>query len=245
MSYSSINLLILEDNPEESESLVRLLNSFDGGEYKIIIKTANSVLDALHIRQTYRIDAAFLDYSLDGGMFGDELIDRVDDPFGSMFVVLISGKPEDSIKEAVIYRHRQIATRIRYLPKPLKMMELQAVYISIVNHIKNRPMPYPLAYPIKKVEHYETSCGKILAMKDYVENLLKYIISICITDAHAKNEHQLLKLRLQRPITLGIIVRWFSELLAYYKKNGDNSFIPELMNVTDQLMPDGRRYLSR
>ena len=100
MEKYNYTILIADDEIEVVRLLVcefrRVAEKFNDA---IKIFEATSGSKALEIINNNPIDALVIDYHFKGGMSGDEIIERIDDPYKSILYILISSRPENEIEQ--------------------------------------------------------------------------------------------------------------------------------------------------
>ena len=187
----NINFLVVDDE-------IDIVNSFKSNLEKIGIKhkdqvtirSATNASTALKILRQEKIDAIFLDLLLEGGMSGDDLLERLPDHLNHLYIVLISSQPDDVLNEVISKQHSQLDADyfpFRYLSKPVNFSSIESEYCNIVKFLNRLPLPYPLAYGLRKIHNSETSQGKLTAIINFSETLVKYLIIILLAEANQQD----------------------------------------------------------
>jgi len=232
MLKQTFSVLIADDDKDILNSVNNYLCRF-AKQFKddIRVYCASSAAEILGIYSDIKINAIILDYHFEGGMSGDEIIDKIADPFGKTLIVLMSGRERKELEGIIIKRFRNLGDRFKFLRKPFDHLQIQAIYLEIQKHIASQPYPFTLAYAYDSFSKTTTSQGKVTALKDLVESITKYSVSILLADIlHTDKANKIkIDLLLRSGITFGAWITWLHNILEYFDKNNKVAFIPELL----------------
>lgn len=232
MLKSHLSIIVADDEKEVVNSVGDCLEEL-ARRFKdhIQIYPALSASEVLDILSKHSVDVLLLDYHFEGGMSGDEIIDRIADPFGQKLVIMMSAREKEEIEEIIIKRHVRLGTRFKFLRKPFDYLEVQDRYLEIKKFLSERPYPFPLAHVQRVLLTTSTSQGQITAMKDLIESLIKYSVSILAADlGRLYREDRLdIRIKLNFGLTLGSWLKWLQELLDYFVPLENTAFVPELI----------------
>lgn len=232
----SIELLVADDEAEVVESISQQLNSLArGSKIPVHVVPAFSGSDVIPILMTQIIDAIILDYNFKGGMNGEEIIEKMFDPFGHSLIIILSGHKEESLIPVITRLESRFGNRFRFLRKPLEAIELRATYNAIRSFIDDRPLPHPLSYFIQKIKIVDSGMNKFWATINLLENFLKYSVAIVVADLASLNSLHLVKIPidLRKELTLGAWIR-LAQALAKEYMNVKEAFIPPLREFLAQ-----------
>jgi CheY-like chemotaxis protein len=241
MSGLPIRIVVADDDKDIVNSLIDQLGSL-GSKFghRLSLFPASSALDVITLLRTTAMDAMFLDYYFEGGMNGDEIISNVDDPFETMLITVMSGRPQQELEGLLIKRHVALGNRFRFVRKPFDSLEVEAAYLQIASFVKNRPKPSPLAYPQRALEGAETWQGRLTALKDIAESLIAYIavlLTSACTQMGCLAQHRI-QLSGDIQLTLGAWLKWSSSLRDQHRKdNSPSQLFPELWRTLNAV-PD-------
>src|SRR5438132_1127549 len=124
MSGMKYKILVVDNEKDQVESTaagIRRRANVNRDEVEIF--TALDVSNALDILSANPVDVIVADYHFPSGMSGDDLIDRIEDPFGSKLIVLMSDKEEHKLESIISRRHKNLGARFRFLRKPFDELE--------------------------------------------------------------------------------------------------------------------------
>jgi len=234
MGGANYCILVADDDTEVVESVSSYLEQFaQKFKDRIQVFPALSATDVLTILSEHRIDALFLDYHFEGGMSGDEIIDKIDDPFGDKLVILMSARERREIEGIVIKRHKHLGTRFKFLRKPFDYLEIQDKYLEIEQFFSSRPYPFPLAYARDALLASSTAQGQITAMKDLIESIAKYSVAILMADLDRlkMTDEVNISINWNLGLTLGAWLVWLDNLLNYLGPKEGMAFMPELLQL--------------
>lgn len=197
------------------------------------IYSATSGSDALTIIDENPIDVLFLDYKFEGGMNGDEVIENIDDPFGDILIVLMSAWEQKELERVIFKRHRKLGDRFKFLRKPFEFLELQARFLEATHFSINRPYPLPLAHSMRVMESRSTAQGRLSAMKDVVEAVLRFTTVILASNLLRTKLNQKLELGInwQLSLTMGAWIKALNRLLEQFATDKSALFVPELYDL--------------
>lgn len=141
MTTSNYNILIADDKKEEIEVVSRyLIELANKHQDSLQILSALSGFDALVTLSNDRVDVLFLDYHFEGGISGDEIIDRVFKRIESdkIIIVLMSGYRETALKDIIEKRHKDFHGRFWFIRKPIDPLAIQHLYLQLRDSLRNR-----------------------------------------------------------------------------------------------------------
>lgn len=234
MAESIINILIADDEPDvidaTSNFLMQLSIKFKND---VKIFRASSGFEVLAILANENIDALFLDYYFKGGISGDEIIERINDPFGSMLIILMSAREKNVLENILIKQHKTLGNRFKFLRKPYDELEIQDKYLEIVDFITTRPYPFPLAYVNKMLAACTTAHARITAIKDLIESYVKYYAVILMADIICSDLVDQFETRLDinKNLTMGAWIIWLEDLLKFWEPRIDELYMPEILSL--------------
>src|SRR5208283_978287 len=142
--------------------------------------------DVLRILSQTPIDALFLDYRFKGGMSGDDIIDKVEDPFGLKTIILMSACDRGEVEGMVIKRYHHLGDRFKFLRKPFDYLEIEATYLEMKRFFEGLPYPLPIAYSLQALTATKTDQSRLTVVKDIVESLVKYSVAVFMADIQNK-----------------------------------------------------------
>jgi CheY-like chemotaxis protein len=234
MGANMYNVLVADDEPAVIDSATtyirQIAQRFRDNVQIFPAESASEVLDTL---SKHKIDVVFLDYHFQGGMNGDEIIDRMKDPFDNKLVILMSGRGQNEIEGVITKRHKHMGTRFRFLRKPFDELEIKAKYFEIEQFFSSQPYPFPLAYPKQILSASLTGQRKIAAIKDLVESLLKYGVALIMSDLSRLKivDGLQLTIKLHHELTLGAWLQWFDQVIRYFTPHLADAHMPELIEL--------------
>lgn len=226
-------IVVADDDSGIVESLSDDLNQLaDRFKDRVEVVAAHSATQVLRILSDCRVDALFLDYHFEGGMSGDEIIDRIVDPFAQTFIVLMSARGRRELDGTIIKRHKQLRTRFKFLRKPFEYLEVQAKYLEIGEFFASLPYPFPLAYASEVLLASSTSQGRITAMKDVIESVAKYGVAVLMADLdRLPSAEGAIGIDLNLSLTLGAWLLWLNKAIECLGPHRDAVFMPELYQL--------------
>lgn len=234
MKGTRYSILIADDEPEIVTSIGQELQEL-GRRFKddVVIYEAFCGSDVQRILGQSSIDVVFLDYHFAGGMSGDEIINAIDDPFGQMLIILMSGRSKAELEGVVIKRHKQLGDRFRFLRKPIDDLQLEAQYLEIGQFYSTRPYPFPLAYAYDGFLNSTNALGQLHAVKDVIESFTKYSVAIFASDAISRDLTFAIpnNIRWDFGLTLGAWLNWLNRLVKSMFAGGTETFMPELLEL--------------
>jgi CheY-like chemotaxis protein len=231
MSRLPCRILLADDSPDVIQAVsdqfrqLRQTSNLD-----IDLLTARSGTEVLeYLRQT-RFDILMLDYHLGGGMNAGDILDQVCDPFGSTLVILFSGRDENELRDFVYRRYEGSSGTFKFVRKPVDSVVLQSCIGEIQQYLQSKPLPVPLAYPIKMFEGGSTSQGRITAAKDIVEAIVKLSAFVLLSDLYRHDPVATKRImrRLRGNLTLGTWINLLSKSLSSTDCISFAPFAPEI-----------------
>ena len=237
MSGMNYSILIVDDDITVIQStrvhLERLAKEFGD---KIKIYQAKTGIRALSIISEYRIDVIFLDYHFKTGVSGDDIIDKIEDPFNNLIIILMSAYEPEILAPIVTKRHRHLGSRFKFLKKYFGPLQLRSIYLEIELFFTNYPAPYPLAYAQKAFFASSTIQEKIATMKDVIESIAKYSVAILMSDIFHQNA--------VNSLIFGDVEKqewnlktWLNQLeylIGAFQTLNKPAFMPELLQVFEE-----------
>ncbi len=231
MLSNVFNILVADDEIEIVESITRdlkqLARKFDN---RIAVFSATSATEIFNILDRRQIDALLLDYHFEGGINGDEIIDKIYDPFGRMLIILMSARDKEELEIVLIERHQNLGGRFRFLRKPFDELEIQHTYLDAKHWCLNRPYPFPIAYAYNVLIANSTSQAQVMAIKNLIEIVVKFSIAIFMADIHR------LEIDYQLPfnipiagLTFNLWITWLCDLVNFLSPYLNVLYMPELL----------------
>jgi CheY-like chemotaxis protein len=234
MTQLRIKMLVADDDTAIVRSLKDQIESV-ATKFKdhVDVLCASSAVEVLQLLAANHVDVLFLDYHFEGGMNGDEIIDRIVDPFGQKLIVLMSGRSQGELEGPVIKRHRNLGSRFKFLRKPFELLELKDKYLEIEEFCSSRPYCFPIAYAHDALSTTTTYQGKLTAIKDLIEVMIKYAVTALTADCDRLKllDHLNVRLSKQIPLTLGAWIKWLERLSELAMNHRDSAFMPELVEL--------------
>lgn len=234
MSGANYSILVADDDPEVVESVTLYLDELSKRFRDFIdVHKASSALDVLTILAKHRVDALFLDYHFEHGVSADEIIDRIEDPFEDILIILMSGRDLQEIDDVLVKRHLNLGSKFKFLRKPFEFIEIQDRYLEMKQFFSSRPYPFPLAYAEHSLSASSTAQAQITAMKDLVETITKYSVAVLMADIRRLDLVDMVTVDIARipRLTLEDWLDWLSELLAIFQPHQVCAFMPELLHL--------------
>lgn len=236
-------VIVADDEPDAVEAISRLLEQ-TAKKFKdhIEIFPASTGTETLKILGKHRIDALFLDYHFKTGMSGDDIIDRIADPFENKLIFLISGQSSSDLQNVIIKRHKRLGTRFRFLRKPVDELVIADKYMEMEQFFANRPYPFPISYAISSLQASSTAQAQITAIKDLLEILLRYSVAVLMADLKRLSEKQKPdetsalnrfnpSFHFQQELTMGAWFSWLDNALEAISADSNLAFMPELLSL--------------
>lgn len=245
MSSANYCILVADDIPEVVESVAAYLEQLAHRfKDRIQILRAGSATDVLACLSEHPIDVLFLDYKFEHGISGDEIIDRIDDPFGQKLIILMSGQSQQSLEGIIIKRHKHLRERFKFLRKPFDFLEMEDKYLEIEKFYSSRPYPFPLAYAFAVFSSSPTAQGKLTAIKDLIESITKYSVAVLMADLHRLNlvDQVSLNLKWNLELTLGAWLSWLDTLLDCFSSKTNVAYMPELIHLLKSERKQGQSH---
>ncbi len=233
MKPAEFSILIADDERDiiasVAEHITQLSRRF---KQTVHIHSASSAIEVLDVLGSQDVDALLLDYHFEGGMNGDEIMDTMSDPFGQKLIILMSGRPPKELEQLVIKRHKKLGGRFRFLRKPFETLELQEMYLQVLDFLGNRPYPCPLAYTHQVMTGATTAHDRLRSLKDVVESLISYSVGVFTADCKRLGCLPAMKVKLANgPITLGAWLRWLTTAHSCIASQSGEPFMPELLQL--------------
>jgi CheY-like chemotaxis protein len=234
MSLRQFSILVADDTPDivssVVEQLTRLSKKF---KHSVRVYTASSATDVFSVLNSKEVDCLLLDYHFEGGMSGDEIMDAIVDPFGQKLIFLMSARPPSELEHMVVRRHKRLGDRFRFLRKPFEPLELQEVYLQIVDFLCSRSYPCPLAYTYQVMKGATTAQARLTGLKDLVESIIIYSVAVLTADCKRLGTLSALKPKLSgtAPMTLGAWLKWLAAAIGCIANQSRKPFMPELLRV--------------
>ena len=235
MKNIPLNILVADDNPQILESVQEILyNLSKRFKDEINIFTALSGIECIKIVENIRVDAVFLDYHFESGINGAEIFENIPDPFKSIIFVLMSARAQNELENIIIKNRFSLGTRFKFLRKPFDEIELQDRYLEIIEIIRSRPLPFPLAHSMTTLESVSTFQAQMTAIKDFLETFLRLSVSILTSDAERLGilPKRFQSFSITQNLTFGAWASWLSEILNTFEENASfDFFMPELVEM--------------
>jgi len=236
MGNQKYTILVADDEPDVVRTIVKeLKRNAEKFKDNVNILEATTGSQVLEIINKNPIDVLVIDYHFRGGMSGDEIIDRVDDPFENILFILISSRPANEIENVIIKRHKNLGTQFRFLRKPIEALEITSKYLEIEQFKQHLSLPYPLSIALKKTKECETGQAKITALTNLIDILLRFSISIMLSniydDKNLKCNSSQIKFPRIHELTMGNLIEVIVKTVKNINKIGQETFMPELNNL--------------
>ena len=231
-----IELLVADDEAEVVESISRQLEKLGkGSKIPVRVIPTFSGSDVLAILMSERIDAVIIDYNFEGGMNGEEIIEKMSDPFGQSLIIILSGHKEASLIPVITRLASRFGNRFRFLRKPVEAIELRAIYNSIRSFIDERPLVHPFSYFLQKTKIVDSGMNKFWATINLLESFLKYSVAVIMADLAdlSSLERVRIPIDLSKELTLGAWIRLVEAITEEYR-NIEEPFIPPLQELLSQ-----------
>lgn len=188
-------ILIVDDDPSIRQTLSQLVEQVRplvGRDY--IVETATSVIDVMQRNSQGPIDMLFLDYLLPGGANGGDLLDRLQDPFSRLYVVMLSGADEQQLAPSVRQWQKRMEGRYRFLKKPLgSALHIESEIRAFLRFYDDRPLPHPIASNLSKLKQPETQHARLKSIQGFIESALK--VSTLSLAAHLRCREDFVPIR--------------------------------------------------
>jgi CheY-like chemotaxis protein len=246
MSYE-FTILIVEDEEKTIATIQTKLDRLAAeNKHKLKILTSTNIGFDLDIFRKHHIDAILLDYELKNDpeygdtRYGDELIDLLPKHIDNLFIALVSGFDEDRFTN-LAKKVRDLGFHFDYQCKPVTAFKVEEVYKNIIDFIRKRALPYPLAQTIRAFDASPDS-EKLFKIKDFIEAVVKYLTIILITDiAYNKVGTFSKKLSVGGNYTFGGWLHLLKTILNH-KSTGKAYFVPEIQEIFAEplLMPNSK-----
>jgi len=241
LSHKSIpthfSILVADDDSGYVQSVIGHLNRLAQrfGD-SIDSYPAYSALDALAILSKHRIDVLFLDYHFKGGMTGADVLDRIEDRFGDMLIILMSEWNAEVLDRVIIEGRRSLGDRFKFLRKPFDFIEIQDKYLEIKLFFSGRPYPFSLAYTYDALLACSTFQGQITAMRNLTEAIAKYSLSILLADVYRLGLADEFAARTSWRVDreLRVWVTWLQDVVMYLLPKQEAVFMPELIHLYEE-----------
>ncbi len=229
---SEITIVVADDKPEVVEAIskdISMLAKKHGKNIRVFQALSGS--EVIQIAERENVDAFYIDYMFEYGINGDEIIESIDDPFETKFFILMSGWKEDVLQNVITKNHQRLKSRCRFLRKPVDMLTLQAHFLDMFSFFEARLYPLPINYVYESVRNSE-GVARALALKDFYETLLKFSVSVLMTDLlnQSDGSNFCTKVKLDQGVTFGTWLWWLQDLLEFYKTRKKYSFVPEFID---------------
>lgn len=234
MSGARYSVLVIDNVAEVVEATAGYLERVaKQNRDELEVLRAYSVSGAQRLLAEQPVDAVFVDYHFDQGMSGDELIDKIEDPFGNKLIIMMSGWDEKDLVGIITKRHKSLGLRFKFLRKPFEELEVKAKYLEMEHFFASRPLPFPLAHAEQALATSRTGVERILATKDLIESLAKYCVAVIMSDLDAKNVLGEMRLTFNphADLTLGAWLQWLKAAVEIYGEHRDVAYMPELIRL--------------
>ncbi len=173
-------------------------------------------------------------------MSGDEIIDRIPDPFENKLFFMISGWSKDDLENVIINRHKRLGNRFRFLRKPIDELVIADKYLEMEQFFINQPYPFPLAYAFNSLHGSPNYQAQVTAIKDFLDIVLRFSVSVLMSDlrriADMKKQegtdilNKFVKnLYFRNELSMGAWFQWLENVLTSLEKYSEHLFMPELM----------------
>jgi CheY-like chemotaxis protein len=247
MSPPNLNILVADDIPEiisAVETFLRRISAESRNNLQIF--SAASGIEVMDIMSESRIDAFFLDHHFENGITGDQIIEQIYDPFAQQMIILMSGWEENEIERVMNKQRRRLGQRFQFLQKPFVYLMVKDKYQEIEQFFLNRPYPNPLAYVFDALTASLTAQSQVIAIKDLLETLLKYIVTILMADMDRLKLAQGFEPRINiaQNLTFGAWMTWLFALVKHLEPYQQNLFMPEIIDLFGSRHPSNYKLIS-
>lgn len=124
-----LNVLLVDDRPEDISVLKRYLNSFSNIN---IVGECNNGEDAIHfLREHHEVDLIFLDIEMDG-ITGLEVAKHVQSMYSDLFIIFTTGHAGFALESYEVHP-------LDFLTKPIDFLRLEQA-LSKANELKNKSL---------------------------------------------------------------------------------------------------------
>jgi CheY-like chemotaxis protein len=234
VARNSYNIIVADDEQADLDSVTELLSELAhkfGDQVQVLPATCGT--DVIRILSRTPIDALFLDYHFKAGMSGDDIIDRIDDPFALKVIIVMSARGRGELEGMVIKRYHHLGDRFRFLRKPFDYLEIEAKYLEMKKLLEGLPCPFPIAYPIQALNATDTDQSRLTAVKDIIESLAKFSAAVLTADIQNQVPTDEVEIGINPALglTLGAWLKWLRCLVEWMQERGTAAFMPELLQV--------------
>jgi CheY-like chemotaxis protein len=228
-----LTILIIEDEPDLRTSLAANVREAAASlNVDVSVLEAGSAYDATRLQLTHAVDAVFVDYHLQDGESGRVAVDAMRDPFGRLYVVLVSGASAQELSGDLAALHERLKLRLEFVPKPVPPLKVHYSVARFKDFVMSRPAPHPLAVALKVARQGSNPTLQLQGMERAFELILKISVFIMASDLATRG---ISALDSDTPgfaqmLTLGPWLALAEKLGAKYRLLGDAAFAPELPN---------------
>lgn len=209
MNKTIIHCLIVDDEENIVDTIKKSLSTFSyEKKYYIEYHTANNAYSAIKIMKEKNISIFILDYNLEGGENATIIIDNINH-IDEKLIYLISG--EESVDlEPIINEY----SKIEWLPKPLRHVELLSIHQKIINFSTNLLDDKISTYYKKQLKIFSESQKSL--EKD-IENLLSSCLNIIKIESRIKEYNSFYKKLVEHDYNTNSIKDLFGlRIICYY-----------------------------
>ncbi|NEO99865.1 MAG: response regulator [Symploca sp. SIO2E9] len=232
-----LTILIVEDEKFHRDDIYnKMCNLAEKVEHQELqLLTASNLDEAIDLIEHHPIDAIILDYKLaenpqdknSSVKYASEIIEQLSEySHRSLYILLRSQYNEQYFYE---FRDniRNLGFGFDFCGKKEDSFELYTKYNSIVDWVKEKPLPYPLAYLLHLIEVASDS-EKILKMLNFVEISIRYLTAILFADIAYRKIGSIEQKIDFGNYTLGGWLRALKILVKLNKEVNKNLFVPEI-----------------
>lgn len=172
MARRKLSLIVADDNIEIANSVTEMscIIMRDLG-FDCCAEACFSAARVQEIAESKLPDVLITDHRFDVGMSGADLLSKLEDPFGDMYTLLMSGCEEAELFEVVSsLQSRDRNRRFAFVRKPVDMLVLRSRLIDAVRYLSERPLPFPLAYAEYRLRDETRPEQRFLLLRDLIES---------------------------------------------------------------------------
>lgn len=163
MNEKRLNLIVADDQAEISQQIASMSSRIllDLG-YEAKIFSCKSGSEVLELSSQEAPDILIIDYHFESGMSGADVLSRLPDYFNDIYIVLISGREESELSSVInTLQSQDRSRRFSFVRKPIDKLVLRSRLIDAIRFLKNRPLPFPVAYAGQRFESEKRALNRL------------------------------------------------------------------------------------